>query len=100
MGCTQPVKLDLESLRFNPFAEPNYSPEVRPLLQSMVGTFSGLARRMEALSPSGAGTLLWEEIVDSTKMNALRSIELLSLYEYVNGWLVESDSWRQEQLQR
>ena len=31
-------------------------------------------------------------------MTYLRSLEVFSLYEYVNGWLVKPDSWRKEQI--
>ncbi len=83
---TQPDKLGLVDMR-NPLKKGAPYKKVRPLLSAMASSFAFHLKQAEALAqkvPQKSRPLL-QELIDGIQINALRSKQLLGLYEYVDG---------------
>ena len=99
----QPKRLGPDAVR-DPKINPSYWSEIRPLLVDMNETFSGIAAQFAALGPlipaSPNVTALYDEIVDSATMLALRSSSMLGMYDFSASWykLEYSKEWRQERI--
>lgn len=97
---TQPERLGLVDMR-NPFHDPpGYSAEVAPLLSQMAGDFMNLAGEFEALTgaiPDNAIDL-YDDIVDTAQITALRAVQLYGLYDYVDGFYFGFIDWRRLRL--
>jgi hypothetical protein len=84
---TRPARVGLVDLR-NPAHEgPRYE-EVAPLLGAMETTLGALADRgpsLAAAAPANARDLI-DDLVDASRMTALRAKQMHGLYDYVSGW--------------
>lgn len=90
-GATQPAKLMFHEMR-DPVhlfgaAPPDYETEIQPLLLAMQQNFTALAEEMQSLRDrvSPAAYFLFDEIVDTMNITALRATNVYSLYQYVWG---------------
>lgn len=102
LTMTQPDKLGLVEMR-NPLHEPpGYSKEVEPLLAAMEQQFTAIADELTALQaevPAHARPL-FDDIVDSARITALRARQVHGLYDYVDAiYEDENEAWRLMRLQ-
>lgn len=92
---TQPERLGLVEMR-NPFHDPpGYSKEVEPLLAEMEDEFVAEAEAYAALRdqvPAGA-LPLYDDIIASSELLALRATQIHGLYDYVDGTFDQPKAW-------
>ena len=82
----QPDKLGLVEMRNPLHAAPNYTARVKPLLAEMERAFGAHASELDAMRDRVApqGRELFEELVASSRMTALRAKQIHGLYDYVD----------------
>jgi hypothetical protein len=83
---TQPQKLGLLEIMNSPFeTNPTYA-EIGPLLGGMENQFGALADRGKALKVARAeGRDLLDDLVDASRMTALRAKQVHALYDYASS---------------
>ncbi len=86
-ATTQPSKLGLVDMRRGWLPGPDYAAEIEPLLAAMVQRFTAHADALAALTPQvpAAARPLYDEVVDSARMTALRAQQVHGLYDYVSA---------------
>lgn len=93
----QPDGVGLIEMRNPVHAPPGYSAEVEPLLAAMATQFTALAEQFTALQddvPAHARPL-YDDIVDSMQITALRARQVHGLYDYVDAiYEDDQEAWR------
>ncbi|MBI4816895.1 MAG: hypothetical protein HY791_11585 [Deltaproteobacteria bacterium] len=97
---TQPEKLGMVEMRNPLHGGPGYSAEVEPLLAAMARQFEDLADEAEGLRanvPSYARPLA-DDLVDASRITALRARQVHGLYDYVDGYWDTPEAQRRMRL--
>lgn len=99
---TQPDSVSLLEMRNPVHPPPGYSKELEPLLAAMETKFSAIADQLELLQPQvpAHARPLYDDIVDSARITALRAVQVHGLYDYVDAiYEDDKEAWRLMRLQ-